>query len=170
MQGGANAYAYAPNPVQWVDPFGLRKRLGCRGKFHSFHDVDLPDDKLFASDGVQFRIANNNGTRTTVEGGELDNPVVGFSAKAGGAGIQHPVVQDLYDSVPENQRSLTHGYCGEADTLSQVAQHNNVQSADDLKEIVQGEKSTTVINDGKHLAFHPSCAHVMGRLGVCDGA
>ncbi|PMS28600.1 RHS repeat-associated core domain-containing protein, partial [Trinickia soli] len=56
--GGINAYQYAPSPTQWIDPLGLRKRLGCKGKFHSFHDFDLPEDKLFASDAVQFRLAN----------------------------------------------------------------------------------------------------------------
>ncbi|MPV71353.1 HNH endonuclease [Burkholderia sp. BE17] len=37
---------------------GLRKRAGCPGKFHSFNDFDLPQDKFFASDAVQFRLAN----------------------------------------------------------------------------------------------------------------
>ncbi|HDR9839443.1 TPA: HNH endonuclease, partial [Burkholderia multivorans] len=58
LVGGINVYQYAPNAVAWVDPLGLRKRIGCPGKFHSFHDFDLPQDKLFASDGVQFRLAN----------------------------------------------------------------------------------------------------------------
>ena len=56
--GGTNAYQYVPSPTQWTDPLGLRKRLGCKGKFHSFHDFELPEDKLFASDAVQFRPAN----------------------------------------------------------------------------------------------------------------
>lgn len=58
LAGGINVYAYAPNPVTWTDPLGLRKRAGCPGKFHSFHDFELPEDKLFASDSVQFRLAN----------------------------------------------------------------------------------------------------------------
>lgn len=143
LRGGLNSHIYPPNPVLWVDPLGLARAKGIT--------------------------PNNKGTRTTVEGGELDTPVVGYSAKAGGDGIQHPVVQELYDSVSENQRSLTHGYCGEADALSQVAQHNNVQSAEELRKIVNGGKSTTVRNDGKHLAYCRSCAHVMVQLNVCDG-
>ncbi|GAB7537714.1 RHS repeat-associated core domain-containing protein [Burkholderia sp. 3C] len=58
IAGDVNVYQYVLNPVQWVDPLGLRKRQGCKGKFHSFNDFDLPEDKLFASDGVQFRMAN----------------------------------------------------------------------------------------------------------------
>ncbi|WP_175999287.1 RHS repeat-associated core domain-containing protein [Burkholderia stabilis] len=58
LAGGSNAFAYAPNPIAWVDPLGLRKRIGCPGKFHSFNDFNVPKDKFYASDGVQFRLAN----------------------------------------------------------------------------------------------------------------
>ena len=56
LAGGNNYYTYAPNPIAWIDLFGLR----CKGVFHSFHDYKLPDEKLFASDKVQFRLANKN--------------------------------------------------------------------------------------------------------------
>ena len=35
LLGGMNVHAYAPNPVEWVDPLGLAKRVGCPGKYHS---------------------------------------------------------------------------------------------------------------------------------------
>jgi RHS repeat-associated protein len=57
LLGGTNLLQYAPNPLGWVDRNGLRR---CPGKFHSFHDYDLPKDKLYASDAVQFRLANKN--------------------------------------------------------------------------------------------------------------
>jgi RHS repeat-associated protein len=60
LLGGGNSYQYAPNPIGWVDPMGLRKRAGCSGKFHSFHDFSIPQDKYFASDPVQFRLANKD--------------------------------------------------------------------------------------------------------------
>ncbi len=56
LLGGNNFYLYTANPIKYIDPIGLATRIGC--KFHSFTDVILPKDKLFASDGVQFRIAN----------------------------------------------------------------------------------------------------------------
>ncbi|EAA6145441.1 type IV secretion protein Rhs, partial [Salmonella enterica subsp. enterica] len=36
LKGGLNLYAYAPNPVSWIDPLGLRK---CSGGFSSADDA-----------------------------------------------------------------------------------------------------------------------------------
>ncbi|QJI41764.1 RHS repeat protein [Pseudomonas sp. ADAK2] len=144
FEGGFNLYQYVPNPIGWIDPRGLARKKGIT--------------------------PNNKGTRTTIEGGNLQAPEVGYSAKAGGEGITHPVVQQLYDSVPEDQRSpFIHGHCGEADALSKVAKANDVQSVEALRGITEGAKSTTVRNDDKPLKFCPSCALVMGKLGVREG-
>jgi RHS repeat-associated protein len=144
LDGGLHAFQYATNSVIWIDPLGLSRVKGIT--------------------------PNNKGTRTTIEGGSLEKTVIGYSGKAGGGGIQHPVVQELYDSVPEDQKSpFTHGYCGEPDALSSIAKNNNLKSVDQLKEITQGATSTTVRNDGKQLKFCSSCSYVMGRLKICDG-
>ena len=58
LAGGLNEYQYAPNPTGWIDPTGLRKRSGCQ--YHSFQNFDLPADKLYGSDSVQFRLANKD--------------------------------------------------------------------------------------------------------------
>jgi RHS repeat-associated protein len=143
-EGGFNLYQYVPNPIGWTDPRGLARQKGVT--------------------------PNNKGTRTTIEGGNLQAPEVGYSTKAGGEGISHPVVQQLYDSVPEDQRSpFIHGHCGEADALSKMAKANDVKSVEALRGITQGATSTTVRNDGKPLKFCRSCAQVMGKLGVCEG-
>ena len=144
LAGGWNVYAYAPNPVGWVDPFGLARRQGIT--------------------------PNGRGTRTIIEGGNLPEPVIGYSGNAGGSGPRHPVVAEAYGSVPDAQRQMPyHGWCGEPDALSNIAEINNVQSLQDLRSIVRGATSTTFRNDGKPLKFCNSCAHVMNQLGICDG-
>jgi RHS repeat-associated protein len=142
--GGVNFYQYPSNPTEWTDPLGLARQKGIT--------------------------PNNKGTRTTVEGGQLPEPAVGYSERAGGGGASHPVVKDLYKDVPLQDRSETHGFCGEPDALSKIATQHKVTDAEQLKKVVQGGKSTTIRNDGKPLQFCKSCAHVMNRLGVCDGA
>jgi RHS repeat-associated protein len=34
LAGGTNSHAYAPNPLQWVDPLGLTSKGGCYGTFY----------------------------------------------------------------------------------------------------------------------------------------
>lgn len=94
----------------------------------------------------------------------------GYSEGALGNGAAHPVVRQLYDDVPPDDRSKFHGGCGEADALSQIATQHNVRCASDLRALVQGGTSTTLRNDGKPLVFCDSCVPVMRNLGVQDGA
>jgi RHS repeat-associated protein len=144
LLGGFNSLQFAVNPVEWIDPLGLARLKGIT--------------------------PNNQGTRTTIEGGNLSKPVVGYSIKAGGQGPQHPVVKQMYDDVPMGERSITHAWCGEPDALSRVAHVHNVSNVDELGGVVRGGTSTTLRNDGKPLIFCDSCRIVMGRLSVCDGA
>jgi RHS repeat-associated protein len=143
-QGGLNLYQYVPNPTGWIDPLGLARVKGIT--------------------------PTNKGTRGTVEEGALEDPMVGYSRKAGGDGASHPVVELLYESVPDDQRTPnTHGHCAEADALSKIAKLYNVASIESLKKITKGARSTTIRNDGKPLKFCSSCANVMEQLGVRDG-
>ncbi|WP_312467070.1 RHS repeat-associated core domain-containing protein, partial [Pseudescherichia sp.] len=41
LAGGLNLYQYAPNPLGWVDPWGL-SRCGIEGKFKEIGKSDLP--------------------------------------------------------------------------------------------------------------------------------
>jgi len=142
--GGVNLHGFASNPIEWIDPLGLARVKGIT--------------------------PNNRGARTTVEGGRLQEPVVGYSGSAGGNGPTHPVVKQMYDDVSIDQRSEQHPWCGEPDALSAIAHSRNVTSVDELRDVVQGGTSTTLRNDGKRLPYCSSCSVVMGRLGVCDGA
>ncbi len=143
LLGGLNLYSFASNPLEWIDPLGLARAKGIT--------------------------PTNKGTRTTIAGGGLSEPAVGYSVRAGGNGASNPVVKELYDSVPDNQQSDTHSWCGEPDALSGIANQYKVSNADELRKVVSGATSTTVRNDGKELPFCSSCGHVMGRLGICDG-
>jgi RHS repeat-associated protein len=142
LRGGINVHQYAPNPLAWVDPLGLAGKKGIT--------------------------PNNKGTRTTIEGGNLPQPITCYSAKAGGNGASHPVVRDLYDSVPQDERSLFHGDCGEADALSKIATLHDTQSVEQLRALTKGGSAETLRNDGKPMVCCTSCKHVTGTLGIRD--
>jgi len=59
LYGGNNLYQYAPNPVTWIDPWGLATRPN-NGKYHIFHDFKLDASQRYSSDSVQFRSANHD--------------------------------------------------------------------------------------------------------------
>ncbi|EOF5702114.1 RHS domain-containing protein, partial [Salmonella enterica] len=59
LRGGINLYAYAPNPLSWIDPLGLANRLN-NGKYNIFHDYSLDPKYKYSSDGVQFNRANTD--------------------------------------------------------------------------------------------------------------
>ncbi|MFV0673712.1 RHS repeat domain-containing protein [Variovorax sp. tm] len=143
LMGGLNRHQFASNPLTWIDPLGLARKKGI-----------TPNDR---------------GTRTTMEGGKLSEPAIGYSGGAGGKGAQNPVVKQMFDEVEVDQRSETHGWCGEPDALSKIADAHKVTNADELRRVVQGATSITERNDGKLLPYCRSCSIVMGRLGVCDG-
>ncbi len=62
LVGGDNVYAYAPNPVGWMDPLGLWNGEGERdlGKYHAFHEHTLTPDQYNLSDPEHFRLGNES--------------------------------------------------------------------------------------------------------------
>ena len=62
LAGGVNLYQYAPNPVGWVDIFGLYNGEGVRelGKYHVFHEHSLNPSEYRMTDKEQFRMANES--------------------------------------------------------------------------------------------------------------
>lgn len=98
----------------------------------------------------------------------MREPVIGHSAKAGGSGASHPVVRNLYDNVPIDKQSETHGHCGEADALSRIAAESNTANGEQLKAVVRGAKAITLRNDGKPLPCCTSCAYVTQALEIED--
>jgi RHS repeat-associated protein len=59
LAGGDNLYAYAPNPIAWVDPWGLETRPN-NGKYHISHEHTVSPADRYASDRVQFNRANKD--------------------------------------------------------------------------------------------------------------
>ena len=57
LLGGNNVFAYAPNPISWIDPFGLANRPN-NGKYKIFTEYTIPKHNRYSSDAVQFRQAN----------------------------------------------------------------------------------------------------------------
>ena len=103
LLGGDNVYAYAPNPVNWIDPLGLNKRLGSGA-----HNVKDAADIALASGKNQGAAA-----QLTVNGKV-------YTGVSGNIGTMHPKVQEALDSVPVNKREKWHGYCGEISCANQA--------------------------------------------------
>jgi hypothetical protein len=92
--------------------------------------------------------------------------VTGRSTGAGGSGASHPVVIDLYELVPKDQRRRFHGQCAEASILSEISFSADVKSIEELKNIV--EYSTSVVYNRKrvYLSPCPSCGLVLDILKI----
>ncbi|MDB6369630.1 PAAR domain-containing protein [Photorhabdus bodei] len=62
LAGGLNLYTYAPNPMSWIDPWGLYKGEGQRGlgKYHVFHEHTLNSSEYQLSDGQHFKRGNQS--------------------------------------------------------------------------------------------------------------
>ncbi len=62
LAGGLNTYAYAPNPLTWIDPLGLYAGEGDRGlgKYHVFHEHTLNTSEYGLSDAEHFRRGNQS--------------------------------------------------------------------------------------------------------------
>ena len=62
LNGGLNLYAYAPNPLGWVDPLGLYRGEGERslGKYHVFHEHTLDSSEYTMTDKEHFSRANES--------------------------------------------------------------------------------------------------------------
>ncbi|WP_034915748.1 RHS repeat-associated core domain-containing protein [Erwinia sp. 9145] len=62
LVGGWNLYAYAPNPLTWIDPLGLYNGEGERdlGKYHVFHEHTLNPDEYTMTDKEHFSRANKS--------------------------------------------------------------------------------------------------------------
>ncbi|MCX8961506.1 hypothetical protein EHW64_10180 [Erwinia psidii] len=100
-----------------------------------------------------------------------DGYVTGYSSRARkGLSItdertMHPLVHDLYASVPPEARSAYHSNCVEADILSKIAWDNAVNDIDELKALVQDAKMTVYNSKGHYLPPCQSCKYVENLLG-----
>ena len=59
LLGGSNTFAYAPNPIGWIDPLGLANREN-NGKYKAFTEYTVPEKFRYCSDKVQFSLANQS--------------------------------------------------------------------------------------------------------------
>ena len=130
---------------------------------------DLPAPKPPAvPEGVPVPTPNGKGA-----GGKLMGPNIpggslpGLSTGAGGSGASHPIVRDLYELVPMDQRSRYHGKCAEASILSELATLADVKTIAELKMLTEGATST-VFNSKGYLAPCSSCKWVLDYLGIVD--
>ena len=87
--------------------------------------------------------------------------------------ITHPVVQEPYDNVPNDKRSVPrmHGRCAEAEALNKGAEKANITNMEELRKLAKNSVSTANRNDkkGKPMRACPSCSHVLKNLGIRDG-
>ncbi|HAK2952878.1 TPA: type IV secretion protein Rhs [Salmonella enterica] len=87
LMGGINLYAYAPNPLSWIDPLGLAKChfSGNRGRNKAAHDIERNGYRIVAEE-VTMKV---NGSRIRADFVAIDghgNYHV-FEAKHGNSGL-----------------------------------------------------------------------------------
>jgi hypothetical protein len=73
--------------------------------------------------------------------GECVTPLslqVGYISAAGAGGAHHPVISELYNSIPKGKRTVAyHAQCGEADLVSLIAKQHNIQTVPQLKNLLK---------------------------------
>ncbi|WP_306296926.1 RHS repeat-associated core domain-containing protein, partial [Escherichia coli] len=57
LRGGLNLYAYAPNPLSWIDPFGL-SGVGIPYGFKSYGQGKIIRSSLFVLNNSHFMFKN----------------------------------------------------------------------------------------------------------------
>ena len=125
------------------------------------------DAKSNVPEGVPVPTPTGIGSGGLMEGPNIPGgSVTGLSTRAGGEGATHRVVQELYDSVPKEKRSLYHSKCAEASCLSKIAAANNVTTVEELKALCEGATSSVYNSSGKYMPPCSSCKFVLKALGI----
>ncbi|WP_231583243.1 RHS repeat-associated core domain-containing protein, partial [Yersinia aldovae] len=112
LLGGMNLYAYAPNPLSWIDPLGLST---C-----SSGGAKATAKKMSFSDWIKAKAKGGNDTHVYI-GYKGDKPVyVGISKDVDVRALQHG---DRFDKlVPLTDSPLNRGH---ARSIEQAIIHNN---------------------------------------------
>ena len=112
--------------------------------------------------GLAGRGANGVVRGPKIPGGEQ----LGRSKAAGGKGITNPAVQQVYDEVPPEKRSLYHGKCVEGEALSDAANKAGVRTKEELAKITEDATSTVYNAKGRYLPPCSSCKCVLDALNI----
>ncbi|MFJ2331791.1 RHS repeat-associated core domain-containing protein, partial [Pseudomonas helleri] len=129
--GGLNVYAYAPNPVGWVDPFGLSVTLAERlaNKAQNLPASKRPNTvAVITSTDGKITIGKNQG------------------------GVTNPEVQNTLDGLSPNEFSAQ---CAEVNAISR-AKNKGIELKDSSISVanVRGKKSSS----GIHGTSKPPCS------------
>ena len=102
-----------------------------------------------------------------------------FNGRSGFSNAPHPVVQQVLDSIPQDQRALFHGNCAEVDAVSQslraaeVRTGQQIVSIDQATNVLAGASVQTARVRGPNSTQHgtpippcESCAPFLKALGV----
>ncbi|WP_189396450.1 RHS repeat-associated core domain-containing protein, partial [Pseudomonas laurentiana] len=98
--GGLNLYVYAPNPVFWIDPFGLARKEQLSGA-KTISSAEAAADAAFAS-----------GKRTGAAS-ELRVEDKLFTGVSGESVPHNPQVTGALMGTPQANRAAWHGACAE---------------------------------------------------------
>jgi RHS repeat-associated protein len=160
LLGGDNLYAYAPNPIVWVDSLGLNKKLTLsQQQERAVSAVNrLRAQELSKPASQRARVVNAIVT-------EDGNILTGINNRTNVTGYtlldKAPnSIKTAYSNVPENERGNGHGNCAEASSLSK-----GVNSKKHMKNAVS---IAMVVDSGRYIQGCGSCSAVLAGFQIND--
>ena len=160
LLGGSNVYAYAPNPIGWVDPLGLNKKLTLRQQQDRAVSAvnKLRTQELAKPASERARVVNAIVTEdgNILTGINNRTNVTGYTAldKAPDS------VRNAYNNIPNNSRGVGHGNCAEVCSLS-----SGVNAKKHMKNAVS---VAMTVKDGEFIPGCGSCTAVLSGFQVND--
>ena len=144
LLGGHNVYAYAPNPVEWVDPLGLNPKK---------------TPAQLTADRARSELGKTSGAAANLQVGNIN--ITGISGRVGKD--VHPQLQKALDNVPEDEQAPWHGNCAEVDAINKALKQGiNVAGATvDVVNINCNDK-----RHGTHKPACSSCSNVLKQFGI----
>nr|WP_272327897.1 RHS repeat-associated core domain-containing protein [Acinetobacter baumannii] len=144
LLGGHNVYAYAPNPVEWVDPLGLNSKK---------------TPAQFTADRARFELGKTSGAAADLQVGNVN--ITGISGRVGKN--VHPQLKKALRDVPKEEQAPWHGACAEVDAINKALKKGmNIEGA--TIDVVNINS-----NDKRHGTHKPACSsysNVLKQFGV----
>ncbi|ENX55387.1 hypothetical protein F902_03457 [Acinetobacter higginsii] len=144
LLGGNNVYAYAPNPVSWIDPLGLNRKK---------------TPAQLTADRARSELGKTSGAAADLQVGSIN--ISGISGRVDKN--VHPQLKKALNNVPEEEQAPWHGNCAEVDAINKALKKGiNVEGATiDVVNINSNDK-----RHGTHKPACSSCNNVLKQFGV----
>ena len=160
LMGGNNVFQYAPDPIQWIDPFGLSNILTLKQQQDRAVIAinKLRDDQLALPASTRARVVN---VIVTKEG----NIITGINNRESVTGYTlvdnaPNSVKNVYAQVPQNNRGNGHGNCAEVCSLGNAVNSN--------KHLEGAIAISMTVKDGAFIQACASCKVALNHFGIID--